>query len=274
MKDRYSLMSSGSGSRFANPLLDEHAPTLPFELAVSTEYYVTKGQDIAFRCDAKEGGTYFCKDDKNGRAIRATEWFFTRLAGHLGVPVPECRVLVQRNGNRVFGSLMSPSTADDNDAMHYLSTPQRDEIGAPIERMGRFLSGITALDLFANNPDRGLHNFILNGPPGRRTLRPIDFASADIMSLASERFPGPQSPTVTDGRFLRRAHGFFLDASLEMVDRLAGVPESAISDILNDAPAEWMNASSKGAIVEVWRKRGFEVRLSAIRQGLRDGSLL
>ena len=70
----------------------------------------SNGKHIKFLCTGVDGHMYHCKDDADGRPIRATEWFAQRLAHHLGIAVPESRVM-EHEGNTYFGSRQVLSTA-------------------------------------------------------------------------------------------------------------------------------------------------------------------
>lgn len=51
------------------------------------------GADIAFMCEAHQGGIYFCKEDRAGRPARATDWIGTHLAQVAAIATPECAVV-------------------------------------------------------------------------------------------------------------------------------------------------------------------------------------
>ena len=252
-----------------------YEPSL-FPLRISTIYPdLVNGADISFSCEADRGGTYYCKGDKGRRLIRATEWFCTHLAAHLGIPTPECAILEHpRTSETFFGSQQLSSLASDVELSTFLRNPQRGELGQPAEWPGAYLSGLYAFDLFVSNPDRGMNNFLLNREGLTRRLCVFDFASVDITVLAGMNFPVASDATVHIGRFLRDRHGFFRQAAFEMIDRLSAVPAETIAGFLKRMPGDWMHAEQREGICELWSGKRLGGRLAALRTGIADESLL
>lgn len=229
------------------------------------------GADISFVCTTKEGGIFYCKEDRDARPIRATEMVLTRLAGHVGIATPHCSVIECDDGNSVFGSLSPNSLAGEFEVQAYLTKPERDEVGGPRPWLGRYLSGLYAFDLFIGNPDRSLGNFLLENP-GRR-LTAFDFASASLKNWSSERISIEQTVTLSVGRRLRRIHGFDVDAACEMVKRLEAIPVHTIRTILSDLPGDWISADEGEYLCAEWGEKTGS-RLAVLSAGLGDGSLL
>lgn len=233
------------------------------------------GADICYTCHSEQGELYYCKDDKDGRIIRATEWFSTNLARHLNIATADCAVLEEPNsGQTVFGSRHAISSAASFDAKNFLSIPLEDELGQPGEWIGRYLSGLYAFDLFLNNPDRGFQNFLLLQHGINRQLCAIDFASAQLGDLAGTNFPVASTHTVFVGRFCRQKHGFYPESAFEMIRRLAAVPPQIIAGFLDGMPDDWMTSKQREGICEHWSGNGIEGRLAALRSGIADESLL
>jgi hypothetical protein len=228
------------------------------------------GKDYAFRCEAEEGGTYHCKNDNSGRIVRATEWISQSLASHLGIAVPEFRVIEDKEGvETFFGSQDVCSTAGLFEVRDYLTRNHFNEVGAPNDWLGRWLSGLYALDMFLNNPDRGVNNFVLEQT---NNLRAIDFADAHLEDITSDRFPVATSNTVCNGKFVENFHRFFLDSALEMIENIRVIPVSVIDGIIGGMPNEWMLDDQKSQISGAWAEGRFNKRLAALRSGLEDGS--
>lgn len=228
------------------------------------------GADVAFYCFTQEG-PFYCKEDKGGRQIRATEMFCTRLAGHLGVLTPHCAVIEDEDGETYFGSLSLASPAGQFEVRAALMTKQASEIGSPDPWLGSYLSSIYALDLAVANPDRSVSNFLMDVRD--RQVRAYDFASADLKALAADRFFVERTNTLSVGRVLRSIHGFDLDAALEMVKRLEATPVNVIRRFLSELPGDWLAKAEGESLCENWENR-LGTRLAALSAGLRDGSLL
>ncbi|WP_418346518.1 HipA family kinase [Sphingomonas melonis] len=103
-----------------------------FPVRASTIYPAPpNGADILFHCEGDRGGTYYCKGDHSGRQIRATEWFFTHLAHHVGFATPECAIVERRDANTsFFGSRQIASPASAMELHNLLMTPQRGNLAS------------------------------------------------------------------------------------------------------------------------------------------------
>ncbi len=228
------------------------------------------GADIAFCC-ISDMQTFYCKEDKNGRAIRATEMIATRLAGEVGILTPHCSVMEDQNTDTYFGSLAPASLAADFEVRAYLTTVPNFEIGAPDPWLGRYLSALYAFDLFIANPDRASSNFLMAATD--RQICAYDFASADLKKWAAGHFSIVGTNTLSLGRLLRKIHGFDLEAALAMVKLLEAIPAKVIRRFIGELPKDWLNENEGERLSEGW-ENGMESRLAALSAGLRNGSLL
>lgn len=246
-----------------------------FPARITTQYPADPiGKDYAFRCEAGNDGSFHCKTDSANKSVRANEWISQSLAQHLGIAVPEFRIIENDIGETFFGSREIFSTGLSADILHYLNHPQTDEMGRRGEWVGRYLSRLTALDLFLNNPDRTVKNFVFIPDGGTRRISAIDFADVQLEDISSDRFPIAACNTMRHGKVLRNVHGFFVESAFEMIDRIAAVPRSLVEGILRGMPYEWMAGDQQNAFVDAWSGGEFAVRLSALRVGVSDGSLL
>ena len=246
-----------------------------FPKRITTRYpSLANGADISFCCGADEG-LFWCKDDKDGRPIRATEWLFTSLARHVGILTPDCAILEDETTQEtVFGSLQVTSPIADFEAQKFLGAPRMGEVGQPSEWPGAYLSSLYALDMFLSNPDRSLKNFFVLQNGFNRQICAFDFASASMARLEGRQFPIASDTTVRIGRFLRHTHRFYPAAANEMIDRIAAVPSDTIAAFLRPMPGDWMNAEQRERVCELWSEKRFGGRLLALRTGIADESLL
>lgn len=246
----------------AEPMLIPHR--------LSAKFPPLNGADTAFFCTTAEG-IFFCKEDKDGRPIRATEMLITRLAGHVGILTPHCAVIEDDDGETYFGSLSPNSPAGEFEVQAFLMRREADEIGQPRPWLGRYLSGLYAFDLFISNPDRSIRNFLMDQRD--RRLAAYDFASVDLKNLVDHRIIIEGSVTHSVGKQLRQIHGFDLEAALEMVKRLEAIPVKAIRTFLSDLPRGWIKESEGERLCGNWGTEA-GARLAALSAGLGDGSLL
>lgn len=233
------------------------------------------GADISFSCQSECGDTYYCKSDKDGRLIRATEWFFTNLAKHLNVATADCAIMLQeKSGETFFGSRDLISSASAFDTELYLNTKQVNELGQHVGWLQQYLSRLYAMDLFFSNIDRNKRNFLLQRDGLSRRLCAIDFASGRLGDLHGKNFPVADAATVRVGRILRRHHGFSKMAAFEMIDWIRTVSAETIDATLGRMPDDWMSAEQREGICGLWSSKRIGERLEALRAGIADESLL
>jgi len=255
------------------PLMAGNQPGL-FPARITTRYPSNPiGKDYAFLCEAGNDGTFHCKSDSFNKPVRANEWFAQSLARELLISVPEFRVIEDADGETFFGSREIISTALKFDIAQYLLRPQMDEIGRASEWLGRYLSGLTVVDLFLNNPDRTTSNFVFVPEGTTRRLCAIDFADVELKDLSGDRFPIATSNTMRHGKLLRNVHGFFVESAFEMIDRIEAVSRSLVEGIFRGMPYEWMAGDQQNEIIDVWASDKKTARLSALRDRISDGSL-
>ena len=228
------------------------------------------GADISFY-STSGGRTFFCKEDKDGRSIRAVEMLSTRIAGEVGILTPDCAVVEDESGSTYFGSIGLGSIAGTFEVQAHLGTVSTNELGASDPWLERYLSGLYAYDLFIGNPDWSRTNFLMGLED--RQLRAFDFASADLRLWAGQRFLIENSNTLSLGRRLRKIHGFDIGAALEMLRRLEAIPSKVIRRMVSELPRDWLAGVGGESLCEAW-ERGLGARLAALSAGLRDGTLL
>lgn len=266
------MPNNGTRSSNRSSLHVDSQPSL-LPTRISTIYpQQPTGKHVTFLCTAVDGFDYYCKADAHGRPIRATEWIAQSLAHHLGIAVPEFRVMEGLDGETLFGSRQVISTAGIFEVRDYLSRKKLNEIGGPTDWFGRWLTGLFVLDLFLNNPDRGTNNFILEKGGSVDGLRVIDFADGRLEDVTTNRFPVAASNTVCNGKFVESVHGFFLDSASEMIEKIRLIPVPVIEGIIGGMPNDWMADEQKLQICAAWADNRLQSRLSALRSGLEDGS--
>ena len=231
------------------------------------------GKDMAFSCTDHTGKFFFCKDDRDGKAIRATELIVTRLARRLGIRTADWAV-IEHNGHTFFGSQQEVSSASIFQIRDFLSTQQRNELGQPASFPGEYLAQVLAFDLFVGNPDRGPNNFLLVKDGGISRVCAIDFADSRLTDLITDRFPVALSTTVNIGRRYRSIHGSHQAAATEMVDQIEALPATIFSRIVSEVPHGWLSETAIGGLIEIWGSPGFKTRLASLRSVLTNGTLV
>lgn len=248
---------------------------LPLELT-GVRPGIPQGQHVAFVGDVGSQ-TYYCKSDRKGRGVCATEWFYTSLASFLGIAVPDfTQIRDPENGELLFGSKETWGTADRFEVETLLTTPPNADraIGDPYPWLASYLSRLYAFDLLIGNGDRHLANYLLVPGQGSRRLLAFDFASAELEFGAISHFAIAESRTLFVGRQLRKLRTFDGVSATQLVNRAHAIPEADIEAILAGIPAEWLSNERRGRVYEQWSNGNLAKRLEALQCGLNDGSLL
>lgn len=227
--------------------------------------YEPVGRDISFRCFAADGGPYYCKEDRDFRPIRATEWVSTMLAQHVGIAVADPAVLEDDELNTFFGSKGPTSVASDREVELLLNRPSRNELGQAGLWPGQYLASLFAFDMFVGNPDRCIRNFVLDRSAAPHRLCAIDFASAHLIGCTADRFPVESDHTVWVGRAWQKTHGTHFESAQEMLDRLAAVPWSVMDRIVQQMPIDWLDPAQREGLIKFWEGGVRLERISRLR---------
>lgn len=224
--------------------------------------------------EADDACRYYIKGDAHGRPVRASEWLSTQIAEMVGVAAPAPVTIELSGGEVVFGSRRIAGVADDVTTASFLTTPTNSNAGAPAVNLKTLLSRIYALDMFLNNDDRHLGNYLSVDDNGVRRLYAFDFSRALFWTWPWQGFPGLNCNTRQWGRILRSLHGFDPVAANAVLDGLSGLPVPVLQQIVNHMPSGWLGASASAEFLAVWTTDLCQKRVQDLKTGLGNGSLL
>ena len=224
--------------------------------------------------EADDGHRYYIKGDAHGKSVRASEWICTHLAEDIGIGAPAPAIIQLTDGTTVFGSRRIAGVADEAITSAYLTTPTVGNLAVPASGLTGVLSSIYALDMFTNNDDRHLGNYLSVDDNGVRRLYSFDFSRALFWNGISLGLPVPGANTRTFGAILRRLHGFDHPAATVTLDRLSSLTPNAIERFINRMPADWLVEPAKSEFLTWWGDGRRQARIDAIRKGVKDGSCL
>lgn len=235
-----------------------------------------QGQHIELIGEVGES-VYYCKSDSRGLSVCATDWFYSKLASHVGIPIPDfSQILNPENGELLFGSRQAPGTAEAFEVQVFLTTKANFDpvVGDPYSWVGPYLSRVYAFDLLVGNPDRQLCNFLLVRHGNQKRLLAFDFASSQLILDNPAHFAIARTQTLLVGKRLRKLWQFDVQSAIEILQWIEAVPISQIESILSSLPDEWITEVQRGQIYEQWSGGAVTERVDALIRGLRDGSLL
>lgn len=190
---------------------------------------------------------------------------------HLGAPAP--MVIEMPDGSTVFGSRRIAGVSDDVTTRLYLTTPTAGNVAVRTSHLCALLSAIYAFDLFVNNEDRHLGNYLSIDDNGVRRMYAFDFSRAMFWNgLAG--YPAPTSNTRRCGTLLKSLHGFDAPAAEAILDRLANLKMTAIEGFINRMPADWLPDADRVGLLNWWKDGQRQGRIDFVREGIKNGTLL
>jgi hypothetical protein len=250
-------------------------PHLPFSRDVITEFPKSlPTADYVGEAEASDQQRYYLKGDKDGKAVRASEWICTHLAENVGVAAPAAAILRRSTGETLFGSRRLIGVADEVVTRNYLATPSASNIAPGVVGLSPLLSAIYAFDMFVFNEDRHLGNYLSLDDNGVRRFFAFDFSRALFWRWPWSEFPELGQNTRTCGTVLRALHGYDQSAAEAVVNRLRSVPGSTIMAIMSGMPDDWLADSQKQDFLNWWNGKERTSRLDKLSIGLADGTLL
>lgn len=223
---------------------------------------------------AEDGHRYTVKADKGGQFVRAAEWIFTHIAERLNISCATPKIIKLNDGRMLFGSRHLSGTADAVTTAEILTSLTLGSSGTQIPGLQSLLSGVYALDMFANNVDRHEGNYLSVDTYGTRRFSVIDFGRSLIIGGDPEAFPDSFHNTVSTGRKIRQRHGFDLSAGNAILDRLLDLAPAFIKEKMDAMPDGWLTESDKNQFLDWWSSSRRPAKIERLRKGLIDGTRL
>ena len=136
------------------------------------------------------------------------------------------------------------------------------------------ISKIYALDLFINNPDRHLDNYMVVKNGASHAIFAFDYSRAWLHG----GFPPaglPAGNTVNwKNWFKANFPGYFNPGAANgILDMLSQINSAQITGIIGRHPNNWLSQPELDAIIAWWDGGGAAARVTQIRDGIADGTL-
>ena len=224
--------------------------------------------------EADDNCLYYIKGDAQGRSVRASEWICTQIAEAIGIAAPAPVAIELQNGTTVFGSRRIAGVADAAITSAYLTSPSVSNAGIQAQGLKSLLSKIYVLDMFLNNGDRHLGNYLSVDDNGVRRLYAFDFSRALFWEWPWVGYPAANLHTRIWGSALRRLHGFDIAAANLTLAGLGALAPAAVEGFIKQMPEDWISVAQRSQFMTAWTDGTFHSRLDGLRKGFIDGSLL
>jgi len=224
--------------------------------------------DISLICHCDDGSDYAVKNATSGAHVAHSEWFCKHLGDRVGIASPECR-WVEVNGEVAFGSRWE-SAHEPNDWWLRAKDGRIEK-----DRVCPTLSRIFAFDLFVNNEDRHLKNYIVRPQVKGWSVLAFDYSRAWI-ATGWPLITAPMLHSVKTRwvfKLIDSTIGGVLDNAefLFVLNKIRTVTNAYIKQILESQHNTWLNKSGADAIMQYWQSSDFHARLDKIEEGLNLG---
>lgn len=221
--------------------------------------------DCKFVAIVGGGAKYVVKRAGDGPGIVLSEWLCGRLALDIGLAAPQISMLELQGGELCFGSRMVDAFPTVPVAQYLRSltdpNPHRKE-----------LASWYAFDLFVNNIDRHLGNYLLTRPA--RELLGIDYSRA----YSATAWPVPITPlkmcNTIQARNMLRGVDYCRKTALGTVARVLALPDSWMNRELSAVPSNWFHGNAQPRALDRWWRKARPKRLELLRRHLGNGRYL
>ncbi len=198
-------------------------------------------------CVAIEDATqdrYLCKDQSKVHCLPLMEWVAQKLARKCTLLVPDCFAVELEMNPGVF---MFGSKWEGGAEAYYPGI-----IGTvtnPLE-----FSSIYAFDLLIHNVDRHLNNYLYLQLAGDTVVKAMDHSRCFWTSGWPLPLPPPASlsKTMLCRPVWENEAGWDKATALSVVDRWKQISKAEIEEIVDSAPAAWVDAQRRLELVDWW----------------------
>lgn len=219
-------------------------------------------------CQCDDGLDYAFKQvTPDGLYVPATEWLCGHLSNTCRIHTPPMEILHGLDGRMWFGSRIEGGKLEEDLCLLELSSG---EMLNRIPTLRERLSAIYAIDLFVNNIDRHLNNFLFRTSLHGAVILAFDYSLAWLAhSPELEGFPPDSSKTELVRRYLHPVYGFDQEAAIKVINVIQGLPDEWIDGPMASMPDEWKQEVDMDAAVAWWKSERRAARCEAIKEALK-----
>lgn len=218
-------------------------------------------------CKCDDGLDYVFKAvEPKAEFVPATEWLCGHLSNTCRIHTPPMEILQGLDGRMLFGSRVEGGTLDgDMCAFEFVSG----DMSKRIHNLRERISSIYALDMFLNNIDRNLKNYLFRSSLGGTVMLAFDYGLAWLAhGGALNGFPSSVSKTGQVKAILDTLYGFDLASAVKVLDAIQNLPDSWIDGPVSTMPDEWKHGVDVAAAVAWWKSNARAQRCVTIKGAL------
>lgn len=213
---------------------------------------------------------YILKRQEDGPLLPASEYLASLMAQRVGLAVPPFHIAQMPDR----ASLCFASREEGGTIQAYAEFMRLAKTGELV-RYARQLARWYAFDLFTHNVDRHVNNFLFRQSILGAAMLGIDFSRALLTQGWPHCSPPPAADcnTRTEARKLHRKAPYPTAAAIEVLHRLAAIPDEWITQAISDLPEPWLADTLRRSVSRWWCvHRTKRVRL--LRSHLANGRYL
>lgn len=228
--------------------------------------------DASEGCFCGDAGAFVVKTTGPNPHIPHSEWFCSSLAQLVGVPQVPYSIIRHTDGTLCFGSQWMKGKTQDWWNLALEGTVNFASLADDLAR-------IYAFDLFINNEDRHVNNFMVVPEGTGHRVYSFDYSRAWMVN----GFPPPTAimtdidiATINVKAWFGRHFGDYIsfDIANNILNNIAAVSENTIRRIIGDHPRDWLTPANEDAIIEWWKSGMAAARVETIKAGLENGDFL
>lgn len=243
-------------------------PLFPLEL---TELFQSDqgSADLKLIGRATNGKDYAIKtvqDSVSGK-VPASELFCYELANQLQIATPDYQLISMRDSTLAFGSaweggvILLTDQAKIMDMLTGLNKPSN---------IVQALSKIYALDVFVNNIDRHIGNYLFRDGYKSTIILAMDFSRAwyEVNPYSYEAAEDTSLNTDKIIKILRLLGCYDSNVALNTLEKIENIPQDTIRQILSLMPTGWLDLTEESDFIQWWSSDDFKLRIKKLRQVL------
>lgn len=213
----------------------------------------------------------------NPNQIPAAEWLCSNLAEICGLPIPNYKILLDKNnGNYYFGSRIE--LACDKTILNGLSWLNR--IKNASEQFKKQLWAIHAFDLFIYNIDRHINNYLyVVNRSNSFDIQAFDFSLSSLVlgwPKGVDLSAFPNCNTSNSWSYIKKITGIkdeYTKSALKILDKLKLIDVSKIDDIFSKMPSQWVNEELKINLIDWWQSPARLSKIDLVIEEIKNESI-
>lgn len=214
----------------------------------------------------------------NPNQIPAAEWLCSNLAEICGLPIPNYKILLDKNnGDYYFGSRIE--LACDKTILDGASWLNR--IKNASEQFKKQLWAIHAFDLFIYNIDRHINNYLyVINRSNSFDIQAFDFSLSSLVlgwpkGVDLSVFP-TDCNTSNSWSYIKKITGVkdeYTKSALKILAKLKLIDVSKIDDIFSKMPIQWVNKDLKINLIDWWQSPARLSKIDLVIEEIKNESI-